>query len=199
MQSAFDKLAHDSSERNALFGRQLAMAHSSVSEMKVSKRNATVIVQLGPARCCLHALVVAACLDNARMVSVIIPGVFITAQDEISTGMHCIRQDARSDLHSFPFSPLFAQDEINTNRIRLDKMQDERAHLMQQQEVLQAELQVALDNYRPRAVIGTGVGRCGSMGEGGIGEGYNRRPEGLHPPGRIIQSRSLIGWDLYLY
>ena len=68
MQSAFDKLAHDSSERNALFGRQLAMAHSSVSEMKVSKHN--TIVQLVPARCRLHALVAAACLDNAHMVSV---------------------------------------------------------------------------------------------------------------------------------
>ena len=48
-------------------------------------------------------------------------------------------------------------------------MQDERAHLMQQQEVLQAELQVALDNYRPRAVIGTGVCVC----EGGGGRGVN--------------------------
>ena len=89
-------------------------------------------------------------------------------------------------------------------------MQDERAHLMQQQEVLQAELQVALDNYRPRAVIGTGVCVCegggggGSMSGGRKGERYNRRPDNpiiiwLHPPGRIIQSRSLIGANLYRY
>ena len=36
-------------------------------------------------------------------------------------------------------------------------MQDEHTRLVLQQEVLQAELQVALDSYQPKAVIGTGV------------------------------------------
>ena len=35
-------------------------------------------------------------------------------------------------------------------------MQDERIRLLLQQEVLQAELQVAVDSYTPRAIIGTG-------------------------------------------
>ena len=36
-------------------------------------------------------------------------------------------------------------------------MLDEHTRLVQQQEVLQAELQVALHSYQPKAAIGTGI------------------------------------------
>ena len=60
-------------------------------------------------------------------------------------------------MYPFPPHTVIHQDEVNTNRIRLGEMQDEHTRLVQQQEVLQAELQVALDSYQPKAVIGTGV------------------------------------------
>ena len=37
-------------------------------------------------------------------------------------------------------------------------MQDEHTRLIRQQEVLQAELQLALNNYQPKATIETGEG-----------------------------------------
>ena len=40
----------------------------------------------------------------------------------------------------------------------LDLLQDERTQLMWQQEILQAELKLALSNYRPKMTIGLGMG-----------------------------------------
>ena len=51
-------------------------------------------------------------------------------------------------------------------------MQDERTRLLLQQEVLQAELQVAVDSYRPRAIIGTGGTSEDWAEEGPQGAGY---------------------------
>ena len=49
------------------------------------------------------------------------------------------------------------QDELNANRAKMDEMQDEHHRLLRQQEVLQAELQLALNNYQPKATIETGM------------------------------------------
>ena len=48
------------------------------------------------------------------------------------------------------------QDKIHIKRLRLDEMLDERNRMMEQQEVLQEELKDALNNYQPKATIGTG-------------------------------------------
>ena len=56
------------------------------------------------------------------------------------------------------------QDKIHIKRLRLDEMLDERNRMMEQQEVLQEELKDALNNYQPKATIGTGE-RMKKVGE----------------------------------
>ena len=57
-------------------------------------------------------------------------------------------------LTSIFYHLLTCQEEIHSSRSKLGEMQDERSRLMWQQEVLQAELQLALGAYQPKATIG---------------------------------------------
>ena len=61
------------------------------------------------------------------------------------------------------FCPSPPQDELDANRAKIDEMQDEHSHLLRQQEVLQAELHLALNNYQPKATIVTGERQLDAM------------------------------------
>lgn len=47
--------------------------------------------------------------------------------------------------------------ELDAEQMRLNSLQEEHQKLLKQKEVLQAELQLALNNYQPKAIIDAGM------------------------------------------
>lgn len=86
-------------------------------------------------------------------------------QDKVQQGL-ALLGDLQGELPSLPIlSPHLSlpnpipppQDKLQQELARLGDLQDEHSKLLRQQEVLQAELQLALNNYQPKATINSGT------------------------------------------